>query len=176
MVKDVVFAFSYRSRRPETVLRQTNRLLVEKGIQGFVTLFLAILHPSTGALVYSSAGHPNPLLCRSAGQIELLQAGSPPLGVFDTHPWKDTETKLDEHDLLLLYTDGATEARQDSQLFGQEGLVDALKSRQYLSIGELPGALLADILRFSGGILSDDVALLAIRLGDGALGIAGESF
>jgi sigma-B regulation protein RsbU (phosphoserine phosphatase) len=164
MVKDVVVAFSYRSRRPDTVLRQTNRLLVEKGIEGFVTLFLAILNPSTGVLIYSSAGHPNPLLWRSDGQIELLQVGSPPLGVFDSHPWRATEIQLEEQDILLAYTDGATEARRDGRLFGQEGLVDALRGRQGLSMNQLPEALLADILTFSNGVLSDDVALLALRL------------
>ena len=65
-------------------------------------------------------------------------------------------------DLLLLYTDGAIEARRNGNFFGQEGLVKALKHWSDPSPERLPEALLAEILSFSGGELADDVAMLAL--------------
>ncbi len=93
LVKDIVHAFAHQFRRPYLVLREINRLLVEKNLPGFVTAFLGFLDPANGALVYSSAGHPPPLLS-AEGQVEPLNSAGMPLGVFaDTH-YRDTETEI----------------------------------------------------------------------------------
>ncbi len=80
LVKDVVHAFTHQSLRTHEVLRRTNRLLVEKGQPGFVTLFLAILDPRTGSLRYSSAGHPEPILRRASGEVEMARVRLGPAG------------------------------------------------------------------------------------------------
>jgi sigma-B regulation protein RsbU (phosphoserine phosphatase) len=64
-------------------------------------------------------------------------------------------------DLLLLYTDGVTEARRDRQLFGSERL-QRLMSRKRISAERLPDLVLDRVLAFSGGTLRDDVAMLAL--------------
>ena len=161
LVKDVIHAFAHQSRRPSVVLRSTNELLLEKHIPGFVTLFLGILDPEDGSLTYSSAGHPNALL-RSRGEVTMLEAASSPLGIFPDSSWKESEVQLSKEDLLLLYTDGAIEARHDGKFFGQEGLEDALAAWSEPSPELLPEVLLAEILAFSEGVLTDDVALLAL--------------
>jgi len=164
LAKDVVHAFSHQFTHTQVVLKKTNDLLVEKRISGFVTLFLGILDLDTGLLTCSSAGHPNVLLRTAGGRVELLEAASAPLGVFPGHSWKESQVQLEKNDLLLLYTDGAIEARRNGEFFGQERLVEALESCSDPSPEFLPQALLDEVLSFSAGELTDDVAMLALSL------------
>jgi PAS domain S-box-containing protein len=170
LVKDVVHAFAHQFSQPEMVLTKTNDLLLEKRIHGFFTVFLGFLDPDTGVLEYSSAGHPPAVLRTAEGGVEELAAGSPPVGVFPGHSWKAGQVQLHKGDLLLLYTDGLIEARRNGDFFGQEGLVKLLTHWKNPSPELLPQALLDEVLSFSGGALSDDVAMLALSLRD----IAGE--
>ncbi len=161
LVKDVTHAFIHQSLRPHQVLRRTNALLVEKDLPGFVSLFLAILDTETGLLRYASAGHPETLLKRCSGEIQVLGSGSPPLGVFSDAKWKTSELCLDTGDLLLLYTDGVLETRRDDQFFGQQRL-ERLLRRKRISVQRLPHLILDQLLAFSHGTLTDDVAVLAV--------------
>ena len=175
LVKDVIHAFAHQSRRPSVVLHNTNELLLEKRIPGFVTLFLGILDPETGQVTYSSAGHPNGLLRERAGTIELLEAASSPLGVFPDQFWKEDEIQLGNEDLLFLYTDGAIEARRGGEFFGQEGLTRVLSLWAQRSPQFLPHAVFDEVMAFSGGLLTDDVAMLALTLDAGKVQSGGMS-
>jgi sigma-B regulation protein RsbU (phosphoserine phosphatase) len=159
----VVHAFAHESLRPHQVLRRTNALLIEKDLPGFVTLFLAILDSDTALLRYSSAGHPGTLLRRGSGEIQMLGAGSSPLGVYPGAVWRTNEIELESGDLMLLYTDGVIEARRDGEYFGQKRL-ERLFGRKQISVGRLPHLVLDQVLAFSRGTLSDDIALLAVSL------------
>ena len=167
--KDVIAAFAHQFRWPHLVLRETSRLLVEKNLPGFVTAFLGFLDPESGALVYSSAGHPPPLLS-AEGQVESLSLAGTPLGVFADARYRDIETEIQKGSVLLFYTDGITEARRDGDLFGEQRLGEALGRMRDEPIDELPQLLLGEALDFSDGILRDDVALLAINYLGGAGG------
>ena len=164
LVKDVIHAFSHEFQRPHLILRETNDLLIEKQISGFVTVFLGLLDLTTGTLNYSSAGHPNAVLRAANGRVELLEAASAPLGVFADHSWKENRALLNKDDFLFLYTDGATEARRDHDFFGQERLLEVVKHWSETSPEGLPQEVLAEVLTFTGGVLADDMALLAIQL------------
>jgi PAS domain S-box-containing protein len=164
LVKDVVHAFIHQSLLTHEVLSQTNRLLIEKkDLPGFVTVFLGILDPDRGHLRYSSAGHPYGFLKRASGDMELLGSGSSPLGVFDDASWNTGEVAVGAGDLLLLYTDGVTEARNDGELFGEARLAELLRTTTVDS-EHLPDLILDEVLAFSDGTLQDDIAILAVRL------------
>ncbi|MGI5940074.1 MAG: SpoIIE family protein phosphatase [Thermoleophilia bacterium] len=163
LVKDVVHAFIHESLYPHQALRRTNALLLQKKLPGFVTLFLAILDTISGTLLYASAGHPETLLRRPSGEVLLLGTGSSPLGVYPDAVWKPAEIALDIGDLLLLYTDGVIEARRDGEFFGQQRLMNLLKSAP-IGPEELPQMIINRVLAFSQGTLSDDVAVLALSL------------
>jgi sigma-B regulation protein RsbU (phosphoserine phosphatase) len=162
LVKDAAHAFAHYSRHPRSVLRMTNDLLTEKATPGFVTLFLGILDQETGTLTYASAGHPHGLLRRADGEVEWLQAGSAPLGLFPGYSWPEAGTKLLAGDTLLLYTDGTYEARREGEFFGQERLVEILAHWSEPSPELLPQAILSEVLSFAGGELTDDAAILAL--------------
>jgi PAS domain S-box-containing protein len=163
LVKDVVHAFAHQSLRTNEVLRRTNALLVEKELSGFVTLFLGILDAETGVLRYASAGHPEALLRRVNGEIQVLGSGSAPLGVYAEASWKPAEVELDAGDLLLLYTDGVLEARCEGEFFGEKRLERIMKRRR-IKAQTLPQVVLDKVLAFSGGTLTDDIAVLALSL------------
>jgi len=161
--KDAAHAFSHQSVRPEVVLRRVNELLVESLPEGFVTMFFGVLDLATGALRYGSAGHPQPLLRREAGGLDRLKLGELPLGVFSDATWTTSEATLKPGDLLFLYTDGLTEARRRGHLFGEEALAKALRRHRRSRTVDLPQNILNDVLQFSGGVLQDDVAILALK-------------
>ena len=163
LVKDVVHAFTHQSIRTHEVLRRTNQLLIEKDLPEFVTLFLAILDPGTGIMHYSSAGHPESMVKRVGGQIEMLGCGTSPLGIYPDASWKPREISLAPGDLLLLYTDGVTEARRGVEMFGEKRLERLLK-RKRISPSRLPHMILDQVLAFSGGSLRDDAAVLVLSL------------
>ncbi|MGI5940454.1 MAG: SpoIIE family protein phosphatase [Thermoleophilia bacterium] len=161
LVKDTVLAFARQFRRPHVVLRETNKLLVKKPFSGFVTAFLCFLDPRSGVLIYSSAGHPCPLV-KVGGEVRCLESVHMPLGTFEDARYTDREEHISEGSLLLFYTDGIIEARKGASCFGEERLVDALKKMDGYGVEALPTLLLDEALRFSGGRLDDDVALLAV--------------
>jgi phosphoserine phosphatase RsbU/P len=163
LVKDVVHAFIHESLRPHQVLKRTNALLVEKELPGFVTAFVAVLDESTGVLRFASAGHPETLLRRASGEIQLLGSGSSPLGVYPDAVWKTGEVQVELGDLLLLYTDGVIEARRNGELFGRKRL-EKLLERKRVTVQRLPRLVLDQVLAFSEGALSDDLAVLALSL------------
>ena len=163
LVKDVVHAFTHQSLRTHEVLRRTNGLLVEKELPGFVTLFLGILDGESGVFRYSSAGHPEALLRRVSGEIQMLGTGSPPLGVYPDASWKSGQVELDAGDLLLLYTDGVLEARRNGEFFGEKRL-EKIMRRKRITVESLPSIVLEKVLAFSGGTLTDDIAVLALSL------------
>lgn len=166
LAKDTVHAFAHQFCRPQLVLRETNRLLVEKNLPGFVTAFLGFLDPEVGTLTYSSAGHPAPLL-KVGEHVGLLKSINSPLGVFADARYRDRKADIPKGSLLVFYTDGITEARRDGVLFGEEGLVAALMRLDVEAVETLPDLLLDEALIFSGGHLEDDVAVLAVNYDGG---------
>ena len=76
----------------------------------FVTLFLALFDPVTGALHYVNAGQNPPILGRVSGAIERLVAGGVALGMFELSTYTAGDTSLAPGDVLVLYSDGITEA------------------------------------------------------------------
>jgi len=76
----------------------------------FVTAFYAILDPSKRTLTYSRAGHNPPRLVRGDRVISLEENGAMPMGIADDLSYEESRIQLERGDLLLLYTDGITEA------------------------------------------------------------------
>lgn len=95
----------------------------------FITLFVATLDPMSGHLVYVNAGQNPPLLRRAAGGYERLREGGVALGMFDHATYTTGETHLGTGDVLVLYSDGITEAENDAgQPFDELGLEGVVES------------------------------------------------
>ena len=86
-----------------------------------------MLDPTTRTLTYSRAGHNPPRLLRAGQIISIEDSGAIPLGIIDEQPYAESTMTLEKEDLLLLYTDGITEAFSPSQeQFSVERLDNAL--------------------------------------------------
>ena len=136
----------------------------------FVTAFYATLDPSTRALTYARAGHNPPRLVRGSRVMSLDEHGALPLGILEQQAYGQATVRLEPGDLLLLYTDGITEAmapRQPSgarDLFGVERL-DALLLESGTHCAEAcVAAIRSAVAAFRGNAPpTDDETLIAIR-------------
>lgn len=133
----------------------------------FATAVLAELDPATGRLTWVSAGHPAPLVVRRDGAVEVLAADPvPPLGVgLGGDAARVQEEYLEPGDVLVLFTDGLTEARDlGGAMLGTEGLA-ALVGREAgrgRSMPEVVRALRRELLADEDAWLSDDATALLV--------------
>jgi serine phosphatase RsbU (regulator of sigma subunit) len=131
----------------------------------FVSLFFCVLNPATGELVYCNAGHNPPLLLRRSGEVERLAGSGPVLGILPDVPFTQRTAIMDAGDLLLIFSDGVTEAVDPvGEEFGEERLV-----REVLASGDADPRDVVDRVLLALGAWSagappaDDVTLLAAR-------------
>lgn len=165
LVKDTIRAHAHEGRTPGEVLSLTNSLVERySGPETFVTAFFGLLHRDTGELRYCNAGHPPVMVLDCAGQVTELESNSPLLGAFPDLPFADTGVQLAEGETLFLYTDGVIEARKGAQLFGEERLLNVLLGMSECEPQEVVDSVLRDLMSFTGGSLSDDLAILSLRL------------
>ncbi len=152
---------------PSEVLARVNDVLCSpmSSHEGFVTLFYGVLNTDTGELVYASAGHEPPLhRAVQTGLATPLPAGDGlALGVLPGCPYEDCFLTFAPGDLLLLYTDGLTEARADNGTFlGLDGLARLLPAADVPAEAAV-AAIYNAVTRFAANVRRDDVAMLALR-------------
>jgi sigma-B regulation protein RsbU (phosphoserine phosphatase) len=155
-----------RGRSPREVLNLANRLIAADNKElMFVTVFYGYYHIPTGAFVYANAGHNPPFLVRQNGQIESLGPSTGPiLAVFPEAECEDAHAVLHPDDLLLLYTDGVTEAQNpNGQFFGEAGLIALLQRLHGASVTTVCRAILEEVHAYCHGPAQDDVTLVALR-------------
>ena len=133
----------------------------------FVTVFAGVLDLATGALFYSNAGHDPPFMLRAQAQPHELQCDSgPPIGAVDDFKYQVQRWAMMPGEMLLLYTDGVTEAQNGAGgFYGLNRLKGALAARQNASNARDVVELVRDNVRsfVAGGEQSDDLTLLAVR-------------
>lgn len=168
IVRHGVRTISTWERDPAQVLRQVNQVMAVHGeTSRFVTAVVAdLMRTETGARVrLASAGHPRAIVARADGTVHSANGGGLPLGVFDDVRPHTEELELGVGDLLLLYSDGVTDARTDrGPLFGDDGLVESLARCHGQPAGAVLKAVEDDIHAHAKGWSHDDVALLAVRV------------
>jgi sigma-B regulation protein RsbU (phosphoserine phosphatase) len=160
------------------------RTLVDEGLEGaalaerlnaqvaknaprsrFVTLFVSVLNPQTGELVYVNAGQNPPLLRRLDGSYEHLRAGGIALGMFDHASYTAGATHVNVGEVVVMYSDGITEAEnEDGQPFDEVGLQGIMDRRDWASAKELAWATFVAVEQHTAQRrLFDDLTILAIR-------------
>jgi len=156
------------SPRSELVLGEVNKLLCRKTpANRFITLFLFQLN-SEGKGHYVGAGHNPAYLYRAAsGDVEELPSGGMPLGMFGFASYDPVALQLNQGDILLVYSDGLTEAENKAgQDFGEERVLTILRSLAPQGVEAIETALLAELDRFTQGAMqSDDITFLLIQHG-----------
>jgi serine phosphatase RsbU (regulator of sigma subunit) len=163
LVKNTIRALAYEDESPAAVLGKTSAVIFRATpAEIFVTIMFCVLDTTSGRMTYCCAGHTRGIVKRAGGDTELLEVGSALAGAFPDVELADGETAVEEGDLLVLYTDGVTEARQDGELFGEERLVEFVRSMEPVRPKKVPQVIFNEVLRFARGKLSDDVAIVAV--------------
>jgi sigma-B regulation protein RsbU (phosphoserine phosphatase) len=146
-------------------------ILRQAGTPTFGSAFYMTADAASGEIQYANAGHPSPFLARrKTGTIERLgvagRAHGPALGFMEDSRYATDRRVLAPHDLVLLFTDGIFEVDgPDEEPFGQERLLDAVRSRIGLPPGQLFDELLDEVHRFSlTDVFEDDVCLLGMEV------------
>jgi len=160
------YAGQYPSR-PDRVLAAANERMLSEARAGlFVTVFYAILDPQTGTLTYANAGHHPPYVLGSApGEApQVLARSGMALGVLESERWQEETIVLGPADVLLLYTDGVTDALSPQEMaFGVEGLLQAAQQGPGGSAAEIQAAILGALDRFTGDAPPlDDITLVVV--------------
>ena len=149
---------------PDTVLTRVNRALCRRAIDGrFVTAFYGVL-AGEGHLRYCNAGH-NPPLLLSSGEARKLDATGCPLGLFDTGAFEPGAVPIAPDDLLVLYSDGVTEATNEAgEEFGDERLLACLEAARRRPVDDVLRAIQDAVKSFAGAApVQDDITIMVLR-------------
>jgi GAF domain-containing protein len=151
---------------PGEALRRVNDQLLPDTQQGmFVTAVYGVLDVERGEFTYVNAGHNPPFWVKGNGEVERLTRTAVALGVMEQSQMKERTIALNVDEMILLYTDGVTEAfAPDGDLFGEERLIQALKSMQAESAEQALVIVEDRLNEFTDPLPpSDDLTMLAVR-------------
>lgn len=154
----------YRIQRPQEVLNFLAREYPLERFGKIFTVIYAIIDVQKGRLLYSSAGHPPPVLLHPDGSLEILDKGGPLIGLNGKIPFEEGQIRLRFGDILIFYTDGVIEHQNGKDAFyGAERFYGLLKSLRKRPIAELLDEVMKDLMAFGGDSkLRDDVSLLGM--------------
>jgi serine phosphatase RsbU (regulator of sigma subunit) len=160
----LVRAHAAASSEPQAIVAGVNREFCRMHAP-LTSLFMARLDPATGTLDYCSAGHPPALLLRAGGRLESLSAGGMLLGMAADASFRQGHVELGAGDVLLAYSDGVVESRNDAdQEFGGERLEAQLRLARSGSAEAVLFSVLAAVQDFAApNALTDDTSLVVVR-------------
>ena len=149
------------------LLTKINRLIFNSAPHNmFITLFYGILEPATGRVTFVNAGHNPPLFLKGNGELQQLRTGGITLGLKKEVQYDLAEILLRPDDILLLYTDGISEA-MDAQHneYGEERLIQILRENRELPAEKITDSIVNDVQRHRGSAPQNDDITLAIIKG-----------
>lgn len=156
------------------VFSAVNKQLCQSSMQKrFITMWTGILEISTGKITYMNAGHNAPIIKRKNEKAKLLKnrSGLPIAAFFSKkksmESYSEFETKIDKGDVLILYTDGITEAmNSNSEIFGEQRLLDLidLYASNEHDAKEIASYIRRQIISFTNNtVQDDDITLLVLK-------------
>jgi len=164
-------AQAFESGNVAELASHMNSLLVRStDANMFATFFYGILDRAKSTFISTNAGHNPPLVFRADGSLERLEKGGLIIGFLPDQDYKQESMTINPNDILILYTDGITEAVGPSEemisenLFGEERLVEVVKASVEKSAKEIQAVILRAISDHTAGIpQSDDITLIVIK-------------
>lgn len=161
-VKHVLRIFLHQYRDPAQALEEINTTLSTMGRpEDMVSVCILLFDTQAGTLRHASAGHP-PAFIWHDGEMHSLAATGPLLALDPKATYFSRDMALDVGDLVVLYTDGLTEARSSGQLFGEERVAHLVRRDPGQDTAIIAKTLLEAARDFASPLV-DDVAIMAIR-------------
>ena len=170
-VKFALRAFLHDDPAPALALSRLNdfvcaaQRLEARAEDTFVALTLLVVDAATGEVSVATGGAEPPLLLRADGRAEEVRGKGVPVGFMPRQEYAPTALHLDAGDVILLATDGITEARRGMEFLGYDGMVGIVQRAlgEDCRLGAVGQAVLDGAQKFAGGTLHDDACLLLVR-------------
>lgn len=153
-----------RGNSPALTLSRVNRELVDRGLGSrFATLVYGVLSPD-GRFIYSNAGN-NPPILWSHGRIRRLTTGGTILGAFSGAAFEEETLHLDEQDIVVMFTDGVTDARnRHDKEFGEDRLISCVTAHHAQPTSDVVKAILGTVWDFcEKAQQTDDITVVVTR-------------
>jgi serine phosphatase RsbU (regulator of sigma subunit) len=154
------------SLEPRALMARLNKQICRHSpASRFITLFYAVYTPGTGQLTYVNAGQNPPLIRRANGTIVRLEGTGVALGMFEESTYESVDTTIEPGDMLVMYSDGITEAENpEAQPFEESGLEGVLARHAALSPSEIAAAVLRAVEQHArASRFADDLTLLVLQ-------------
>jgi sigma-B regulation protein RsbU (phosphoserine phosphatase) len=131
----------------------------------FISGFYAVVDPASGQLTYANTGHPHAFHLPVAGDFVRLQASNPPIGMDDRRPTTETRAWTPKQDLLVLFTDGVSDARNEAgERLGEDRILDTIRQNRTREPREILDRVMAVIDEHTGGApRRDDLTVVLAR-------------
>jgi sigma-B regulation protein RsbU (phosphoserine phosphatase) len=154
-------------KKPAEVISFANPIIAENSKTGmFVTLFYGVIDKETHTLTYVNAGHNPPLVLRKkSGEIEELELTGMAVGAMGDAEYTQAEIPLAPGDVMVLYTDGITEAVNDRvEMFDLPRLIEVIRNNSSSSSKEIADEIIRSVFSFSGTQPQfDDITLMVVK-------------
>jgi serine phosphatase RsbU (regulator of sigma subunit) len=163
------FANEYQ-REPAKVLKTANQHILRNARANlFVTVFFAVLDPTNGMLCYANAGHNPPLLLGVKNGIKTLNNTGMPLGIDEENDWGQEEVLISPGEMLLMYTDGVTDAQNNAgEFIDRKIIVSTFQQNIRKTVWDVQREILEKVHRFVGDAPRfDDITLVILGREDG---------
>ena len=147
-------------------IKHSNKLLFEStSSEKFATLFYGLLDWEQHKFQFCNAGHDPPIHISHSGHQKRLSTGGIVLGIMDSFPYEEESISLSPNDMIVIYTDGVTEAMDYQQeMFGEENLTSLLMQQHNLSAPEVMDSITAKIKAHIGDHPQyDDITIVVIK-------------
>lgn len=147
-------------------IERSNKLLYHStSAEKFVTMFYGILDTNGHQLDFSNAGHNPPILLSDQGEVKLLTTGGTVLGIMEGLPYESEIIPVRRGDILVVYSDGITEALNGhDEQFGEDALVDAIRKQRSSSAREIVQGIIAAVKAHAGTTpQTDDMTLVVMK-------------
>lgn len=151
---------------PAEVLTLLNRHLYSSTPpEKYATLFLGIFDGNTRKFVYSNGGHLAPLIIHDSGEVRKLETGGLVVGLFPEIVLEEEEVHLSPGDIFVAYSDGVTEPENEFGEFGEERLLELVRSSRHLSLDRISEIVIAAVQDWIGeNEQPDDITLVLARV------------
>jgi serine phosphatase RsbU (regulator of sigma subunit) len=161
------YARTYHTRIGVVLETVNKRLIQDTDRKMFVTLFYAVLDLRSGKLWYANAGHNPPFVIRRdrRRRPRLLKRTGIVLGILEDQRWGRRSLTLEEGDLLVVYSDGLTEAMNaQHEQWGEQRLIQATRHHREIPLEELQEQILAQVFDFMDDLPQhDDITMMLVR-------------
>jgi len=168
MIRTIIRAEAEHGLSTAQLISKLNSLLLKDIEEAmYATLFYAVLNIKERTLYYTNAGHNYPIIFhKDKEQYDVVKSTGFFVGMFDNPKYEEEKIKLKQGDLVVLYTDGITEAvNEKGEMFGLKRLCTFINQYRNLPVKEIKNKIFDKIEDFTEGVeQSDDITLVMVRI------------